>query len=470
MTRIGSIGSLGAAQLRALNRIGELGQAISANTTRLSTLKRINSAKDDPAGLVQATRLEQEIAVAKEVSQGVTRASAMLSTADTTASEIVTQLQSARTLVLEVAGGTLSSSDSAANQIQVDEILRSVDNLARTEFNGRRLLDGTSGYRATGVDTSTILGVDVLSKSSADDVTVTIDLTTQATQATDSYTDGKLASDTTFLVEGPNGTATFFLKKDQKTNDIADAFNAVTYLTGITATKIDGSQVDFQTLDYGSAAVIKIEATQGTFDTASGGSAAGTDAVATINGQQVTGDGSTFNVNTSQVSLVIELDPTAATGSVNPFIVSGEGLEFVIGTSAGSTARVGIPNLTTSSLGGITGKLTSIISGGANTLTGGKAAEALQILDDAIADATRGQAVIGGFQKFTLASSSRVLSSTMENVSSALSAVQDTDVALETALLANNQLLRQTTFQALSITNLQNQDVLSLLKTTAARF
>ena len=469
MTRIGSIGSLGSAQLRALNRIQELGQAISANTTRLSTLKRINSAKDDPAGLIQATRLETALAVAEEVSQGVTRASAILSTADSAASEIVTQLAAARTLVLEAAGGTLSSAEVAANQIEVDSILRSVDDLARTEFNGRRLLDGTSGYRATSVDTSTVLDVDVLSKSTADDVTVTMDLTTQATQATDTYSDGALSADTTLIVEGPDGTTTISLSSGDTAQDIVDAFDAVSYLTGITATE-NGGDVDFQTVDYGSDAVIKIEATEGTFDTDSGGSAAGTDAVATINGQDVTGDGSTFSLNTSQVSLVIELDPTAGTGSIDPFVVSGEGLEFVVGTTASATARVGMPNLTTSSLGGVTGKLSSILSGGDNTLTGDKAAEALRILDDAIDDVTRSQAVIGGFQEYTLGSSSRVLSSTMENLSSALSSVQDTDVALETALLANNQLLMQTTYEALSITNLQNQGVLSLLRSTAAGF
>ena len=151
MSRIGSIFGLGTDQIRALNRLNELAQAISKSQQRLSTLRRINSAADDPSGLVQATLLETELKAAEEASEGLTRAGALLSTADTTAQEILTQLQQARSLALAAADGTLSSSDVAANQVQIDQILDTIDSLARTEFNGRRLLDGTSGFRATGV-------------------------------------------------------------------------------------------------------------------------------------------------------------------------------------------------------------------------------------------------------------------------------------------------------------------------------
>src|SRR5690606_21736352 len=59
MGRIGGIGSLSSGQLSALFRIRQIGAAIEQNTQRLSTLKRINSAKDDPAGLISATLLRQ---------------------------------------------------------------------------------------------------------------------------------------------------------------------------------------------------------------------------------------------------------------------------------------------------------------------------------------------------------------------------------------------------------------------------
>jgi len=333
---------------------------------------------------------------------------------------------------------------------------------AKTEFAGRQILNGGSGFRATGVDTSTILDVDVVDKQTGDAVTVAIEVTSTATQATNSYTDGSVSGDTTLIVTGPDGTTTISLSNGDNTQTITDAFNAVTYLTGVTATRISGSDIDFTTADYGSAASVTIEVTTGDTNLDSSGTITGTDATATINGQSVTGDGSTFNFNSSNLSLVVEVDPTAS-GTLNSFTVSGEGLNFVIGSSPTNTARIGLPNLTTSSLGGVTGKLSSIISGGANSLTGGNSTEALRIVDDAIGDATRSQAIIGGFQKFTLDSAENVLSSKMENLSSALSAIQDTDIALESALLANNRLRQESTLQVMAIINLQNQSVLNLL-------
>jgi flagellin-like hook-associated protein FlgL len=51
-----------------------------------------------------------------------------------------------------------------------------------------------------------------------------------------------------------------------------------------------------------------------------------------------------------------------------------------------------------------------------------------------------------------------------------LSSIRDADLATESALLSNNQLLRQSAIQAATITNLKNSDILSLLKNTVIRF
>ena len=85
----------------------------------------------------------------------------------------------------------------------------------------------------------------------------------------------------------------------------------------------------------------------------------------------------------------------------------------------------------------------------------GRATEAAGLADFHRVGAPMGRAIIGGFQASTLDPQSRVLSKSIENMSSALSAVQDTDVAVESALLANHQLLQQTALQALSISTLR---------------
>src|SRR4029078_7330761 len=135
-----------------------------------------------------------------------------------------------------------------------------------------------------------------------------------------------------------------------------------------------------------------------------------------------------------------------------------------------AAARIGLPSLTSASLGNLNGNLLSLKSGGANSLTSNNSATALAIIDDAISQVTRSRARIGAFQKNTLDTASSVLSSVIENTSAALSSIQDVDVALETALLSNNQLLQETTYQALTINNLNQSNVLDLLKSIAFRF
>lgn len=469
MGRIGGIGSLSSGQLSALFRIRQIGAAIEQNTQRLSTLKRINSAKDDPAGLVSATLLRQELTAASAAVDGIGRANALLDTADAAASEILTQLQSARGLVLEAAGGTLSDAEIAGVQVEIDSILTSIGSLAQTSYGGRRLLDGSSGFRVTGTDSAEIVDVDVLNKTTASDVIVSINVTSQATQATDTYDNAvPLAEDTTLIVTGSRGSTTLTLSAGAGTADIADAFNSVSALTGVEAAA-DGSDVDLTSIDYGSEAVIQIEVTEGTFVTNEGNQSQGTDVEATVDGQSLTGEGTTLTLVTSELNAVIELD-ASATGALTAFTVSGEGLEFIVGATATSTARVGLPTLHAASLGGSAGRLNTLASGGTNSLTAGNFGRTLQILDDAIFDVTRSQAVIGGFQRSVLESSGNVLSRQIENVSAALSSVEDADIAFETAQLANNQLLQEAAYEALSISSLSNRGVLSLLTAVAARF
>jgi flagellin len=323
------IGSLGSDQLSALRRIYELSHAITQNTTRLSTLRRINSAKDDPAGLIRSTLLETELTAAEQASKSVTRANAVLNTAAAAAGEIVTQLQSARTLALDAASGTLSDADIAANQVQIDTILSSINSLTQTSFAGKRLLDGNASVRTTSVDNTKIIDVDVLTKQSTSDVSVSIDLTTQATQGTSTYTSGTLGADATVTVTGEAGTTTISLSNGADVTVIAQAFEDVKHLTGISAV-VDGADVDFTNVDYGTKTTQSFEVTAGGFSvtgvTGITDGIDGIDAIATINGQSVTGDGATFRLNTSDITAIIEIDPTISTGEINAFNVTGNGL------------------------------------------------------------------------------------------------------------------------------------------------
>ncbi|MEO2045109.1 MAG: flagellin [Pirellulales bacterium] len=460
---------LSSAQIGALNRLRELSGSIEKNTERLTTLKRINSAKDDPSGLVQVSQLESELIGAEAALGGITQANSLLSTADSAAGDILTQLQAARTLALAAADSSISAKDLAAKQLELDSVITSIAQLSRVEYGSRRLLDGSTSFSTSGVNSAQISGVTVTKKKSADNVAIAINVSQVALQATDTYDNSTpLAADATITLSGSRGSSTITLSSGATTQNIVDAVNAETYLTGIT-TAVNGADVDFTSTEYGSAATIKIDVVSGTFVTTGSNSVQGTDTLATVNGKSVVGNGTTLRVVSSAYGIDVELAP-GVSGNLTSFNITGEGLQFVIGTSATDTARFGAPRLTTSSLGNGTGKIYSLQSDGTNSLSGGNAATAVQIIDDAISQTTQAQTLIGSFQKHTLDSASSLLTSIQKNTTTALSAIQDVDIGLETALLANNQLLQQATLESLKISTLNKSSVLNTLKTIAARF
>jgi flagellin len=466
MSRIGSVGQLGTSQLTILHHLQRATQGLAESSLRLATLKKINRAADNPSGLVMAQRLEAELAAVSAASSNVTRAQGLISTADAAASDIVSKLEDAYTLALEVAGGTLSPSEISAKQAELDDVLDAIDRTARTEYNGTRLLDGSSGYRVSGVDTADIVDVDVISKSTSDDVSVTINVTTPAEQGAKNYTGGALGADTVLEITGSEGTATVELSSGATTQDITDAINDVSHLTGVTATRIDATDIDFATSEYGSDATIDITALEGTFTTT--GTGDGVDAVATVNGQTVTADGTVLSIHTGNVSLQVDLDP-AASGAIAAFTVSGTGLEFRVSTNINDDARIGLANLRTSSLGGSTGRLSTLRSGQDNSLTAGESVTTLQILDEALSEARTAQARIGAFDRYTLDSATSVLDAQEENLSLAYSDVMDTDIAEETSRAARWTLLQESALESLAVLNYQQSSLLDLLRSFTAR-
>jgi len=144
---------------------------LSTAIQRLSSGLRINSAKDDAAGLAIATRMTSQI---NGLNQAVRNANDGISMAQTTESalgEVTNNLQRIRELAVESANGTYSTADRAALDVEVQQRLSEIDRIAsKTTFNGQNVLDGSLGS----VDFSTIdattntLGVNGISVTGAD--------------------------------------------------------------------------------------------------------------------------------------------------------------------------------------------------------------------------------------------------------------------------------------------------------------
>jgi len=138
--------SLGSNTLSSLFTLNNLQSQFGRTLTNLSTGSRINSASDDPPGMIASVNLAAALELLDAESSSLQRASNIVDTADAGMAEMSDQLVEARALEVQLANsGALSSEEEAAIQSQLDSIYSSIDSTARnTTFNDSQLLDGTA--------------------------------------------------------------------------------------------------------------------------------------------------------------------------------------------------------------------------------------------------------------------------------------------------------------------------------------
>ncbi len=136
--------------IRATNASGSADKALSTAMERLSTGKRINSAKDDAAGLAISTSMTSQI---QGMNQGIRNANdgiSLAQTAEGTLSEVTNMLQRVRELSIQSASGTYQDSDRDAMQQEVTALTSQIsDSLSQTKFNGNALFSTTAGTDLT---------------------------------------------------------------------------------------------------------------------------------------------------------------------------------------------------------------------------------------------------------------------------------------------------------------------------------
>jgi flagellin len=143
--------------LRAQNGSRSASMTLSTAMERLSTGKRINSAKDDAAGMAIASRMNAEVRGMNVAIRNANDGISLAQTAEGALGEVSNMLQRMRELAVQSANGTNSSSDRAALQAELSQLIAEVDGVSKsTTFNGVQLLDGSSknvslqiGTRAT---------------------------------------------------------------------------------------------------------------------------------------------------------------------------------------------------------------------------------------------------------------------------------------------------------------------------------
>jgi flagellin len=281
---------------------------------------------------------------------------------------------------------------------------------------------------------------------------------------------GVLLDSLVFELTGSFGTQPFNFPAGTSVDQIASAINLLSDAVGVMA-EVDSATgfLEFRSSNYGSKSIVGVtviaEGSNGLFrQNLSQIRSTGTDIRATVNGFRADGDGNKLSLITSTLTMELTLDPLQTANALR-FTISGGGALFQLGGDVVSNqqARLGINSLSTSTLGGPSGRLYELGQGQGKSLTADVLA-ASRIIDEVITKVTSLRGRMGAFQATTLESNEISLSDTISNLTEAESYIRDADFARETAQLTRSQILVQSGTTVLGIANQNPQNVLSLLQ------
>lgn len=443
--------------------------------TRLSTGLRINSASEDPAGLIASESFRAQLAGIDQAVRNNQDAQNYAKTAEGALSEVNKLLNDARALaVASASGATLTDAQRQANQQQMSSIVSSINRIAsNTSFGGKKLLDGTSGIRATSTNAANARSINLSGTFNGSTVTasgnITVDITTAATKATQAGT-STLTSTAAMTAAGSatlNGVSVSWTTADTSA-DVVARLNQASAQTGVVASLNGSNNLVLTATEYGSDGKINLVDTSGLLGFAGNvHNEVGVDAVAdvTIGSATVsfaTGKGLTLRDSEgNSIQLGEVFGNTNGAATVVGYVTAGSA-SFQVGANAGETVGLALSNFSASTLG------TGVVSGAnlstLSLLSDSGATDAMSVIDKAISEVSSARGNIGNFIRNTLETNVRSLGVQRENLAATESAIRDIDVATEMTNYTKLQIVQQSGLAMLAQANAAPQSVLSLLR------
>ena len=445
---------MNANEMRSILSFNRISSNISETLRRLETGQRILSGKDDPSGIFSRDLMRADIRGIQSAQKNTTLANEFLSMAESGLASISRMLigdinnRDDNGLIGLIYDTTLPAD---MKRQQINEILALVDGVARTtNYNGKRMLDGSLGYRISGIDSSKLSNVAVTSVAAGQGQPVTLSILEHARQGTLNI--NPTALDTTLDFEmrlaGVSGEV-FQIEFDANAydlNDILDAINAKAGETGVSAREEGASRIVFETLESGSNQSFSIEIANGS--SFLNRSASGRDVLVKVNGRQVRGKGWQVDYNAHDLSMSATISSSFKVGDQTQFHVAGGAL-FQLGQNVHESMqyRMAIPSMTVSHLGGASGRLNDLRSIDLETDEGKALADA--IVTEAVNMVAVERGKIGAVQTHVLTANGKNLDTLFEKVSEAEGLLSNAEMALESSRLSRAELLAQSALGAI---------------------
>lgn len=455
------------AQRNSMKTQNELSTAIN----RLSSGLRINSAKDDAAGLAIAERFTAQIRGLNQAARNANDGISLAQVAEGALGSISGNLQRIRELAIQSANSTNSASDRVALQQEVTQLIAEVDRVGvQTQFNGLNLLDGTFTAQqfqvgANANQTITISGISS-ARASALGASFSATVTSGAVTANPiasgdlSINGSSIAAPVAGAAAGQDANSAYAVAQAinaSQSSVVATAnSNTVTGANPAAAGAIAANAFSINGINVGAiaagadvpgqganvaAAINLISAATGVTATASAGGAV---TLTAIDGRNITIAGTVTNTGLTAATTrgTVGLSSTSTGGIVIAGTTPADA-GFTAGTTAASATGTAVSVLDISTVSG------------ANT--------ALATIDAALTTINGERAKLGAIQN-RFSSTIENLQTSAENQAAARSRIQDADFAAETAALSRAQVLQQAGTAMIAQANQLPQQVLQLLK------
>ena len=484
--------------MNALMNLTNVSNNVANDIQQLSSGLRINTAADNPAGLIISQSLQSQINGLNQAVSNSQDANNLIKTADGALSEVGNLLQTVRQLAVHAANTGVNDQVAVqADQTQISSAIGSIQQISQnTQFGDKFLLNGTSGISAAITNTKDVSGISIggqFNNLATQSGTLSIHVSQVATRATvignvTYATVNASISNANGTTVGNGGTIvlngqSINITASDTVQTVLNDINNLSSSTGVSAqfSSANGSGTIVLTQqNYGANFKIVENESNALIAGTAGTSSVGTNALANVSayalvngtaqltsalfsgGVSSTDSGLQLTDANGNTMLLTEAAMNDATvGSIAAASITSGNLQFQVGANAGQLVYASLGNVSTTNLG------TTVIAGQSvatiNVTTAQGAANAMNITDSAIQQVSNLRATLGAFEADTLNPAIQYLGVSAENLSAAQSQIQDTNVAAAVVDMTKNQIIEQAATGVLAQANSEPQLVLKLI-------
>ena len=445
----------------ANNQLTKTESALDRAIERLSSGLRINRAEDDAAGMAISKKMHTQIKALEQANRNASDGISVVQTAESALGELENILQRMRELAVQGADDTYCTEDKVAIQSEIDELVSEIDRISTdTEYNTMPLLDGTLSRRAY-ANVNDVYMIDMSASIVSGEYSFSVD--SPATQAT-------IGMRAFNGVISENEAGTIFINGAPVSVEEGDDFDTVYQkivdmcnYAGATVEKNGANYFSVKNKLYGSKEEISVkfsnEALANKFNMSVTNVAAGEDCKVTLRENfsktaVAVADGGVIKIeDVNDFEMIIEVPGDLTIDECVMKVTEIGIMDIQVGANEGQQMKIAIPKVNSHILG--VDELVITTSSGAGI--------AITKLDNAVSEISSIRSMLGAYQN-RLENSVESLNVYNENVTAALSRIEDCDMAQEMTTYTAENVISQAATSVLAQANERPQTILQLLQ------